>query len=226
LERSSQLESLLSRLHDHCSERWLDLRRRRAQRKKEQEAQSDQVVKSSSVYERGQRVDVRVTAHVEYYLDVVTILDGRRGRIKINPTEQKKHPSFSQVGVQVGLVLTAMVLGEHPTTGELTLVLVSTPASVDDHSTDEDGQDVGEDSAEIPSHESGHEAGHEASSTLNSGGQDTLSRLNALFSHPEAQVDDENTPPTDHAKHNPDHRLTSKSTPNQVPRVSVSYRSP
>ena len=222
LERSGRLETLLSRLHDHCSERWLDLRRRRAQKRKEQEAHSDQAVKGASVYARGQRVEVRVIAHVEYYLDVVTLLDGRCGRIKINPTEQKRLPSFSQAGPQVGLVLTAMVLGEHPTTGELTLVLVSDPVTVDDHSTGVNDQNVDDGSNEIPS----HKPSHESSSALKSEDRDTLSRLNALFSHSEAQVDDKNTSSRGQVKQGSDHQAMPKSTSNQVPRVAVSYRSP
>ena len=195
LEYSEDLERLSERLRDHCSERWLELRRRRAQRQNEEKKPSD----TPHVYVRGQRVEVRIVDQIEYYIDVVTLLDRRPGRIKITPTDQKTYPSlFQTLEPQTGLTLMATVLGEHPTTGDLTLVLEQgalTPDSVSD----------GEENTSEDSHQSDEST---------SSSQETLDRLNSLFST-------SSSPDHDTAHHS----KASLDQSDPLSRVSVSYRS-
>lgn len=202
LEDSDDFKTLLAKLHDHCSERWLDLRRRRAQRQKQTSA-SNQTSKPD-IYARGQRVKVRVIAQVEYYLDVVAIQDGRRGRIRINPTDQRKHPSLSQTTKTIeGLVLIAIVLGEHPTTGDLTLVLDYGTTKPTDHSMNHQSG--------LGSNEAYSSDSSEASRPQ---GEETLNRLNSLFSYDATN--------TNTRHHTQQHNTLSSDGFHQV---SVSYRS-
>jgi hypothetical protein len=199
LEYSEDLERLSERLRDHCSERWLELRRRRAQRQKEHKKPSD----TSNVYVRGQRVEVRIVDQIEYYIDVVTLQDHRPGRIKVTPTDQRNHPFFFQtLEPQIGLTIMATVLGEHPTTGDLTLTLEQGPLTPDSISTLEMN-----DGAEDHSDDN-HQSGGSISS-----GQETLDRLNSLFST--------SSPDHDTAHHSK--ASLDKSDP--LSQVSVSYRS-